>query len=244
MANNIITVTVPLKDGSWRDITAVQTAVPTLAITPAVHQRKDGTVTLGDGYLQLMHVPTGRTITNGSCKRLEELAGLLAPFGWDFTDPAHFKSDDTKDELARIKAVIWDWELSEGSSGGPVAFPGETDDVVEARRIEPATTMLREHIAGYLKNDSDRSKIKYEDNKELWYASIAYACESYGLVYLLAVLRSINPEIADIAARDLLGAWDCGEFGEWVYQWGQELAAGRPLTLHGIPTADPLADFS
>lgn len=223
-------------------VSAVRTAVPQLVVTPILRVDDDGGVTFGEGYLHLTHAPTGRSLTNGSCKPLQELATKLVPFDWSFTDIGHFTQPEHESERDRILAIIREWEME--TSGGPTALHGDTDEVIEARRIAPATTLLREHIDGWLKHDIARRDIKYDTDRDAYFASVMHAVDGYGVIYLLAVLRKIDPAVADAAAWDLIGAWDCGEFGEWVYQWGEELAAGTPLTLHGIPSSNPLADFS
>lgn len=249
MTNDITLETVHLKspDGFRPvQVCAVRTDVPQLVITPGIRVAKDGTVTLEAGYLQLTHAPTGRSAANGSSvERLRGLASKLAPFQWDFTDPMRFRDGHAHvDERDRILAVIRDWEMAE-DSGGPIAFSGDSDEMIEARKSAPAETLLREHMDGFFTNERHRlENIKWDaDNKSLFMASVAYSCEAYGVIYLLAVLRSIDPAVADAAARDLVGAWECGEFGELVYQWGEELTAGKALTLHGIPSANPLRDF-
>lgn len=243
MAQSITTITIPLKDGSRCAITAARTAVQVLAITPALIQADDGTVTLDDGILCLRHIPTGRRVVGGSHRRLDELATRLAQFSWDFTDPNYFRNDANKDELGKIKAVIREWEMAE-DSGMPIGFSGDSDEMIAARQAAPAATLLREQINSFSDTQKRLRDLNFEDNRELWMATVAYSCEAHGVIYLLGVLRAIDPTVADAAARDLVGAWECGEFAEWVYQWGQELAAGKPLTLHGIPNADSMADFT
>lgn len=54
----------------------------------------------------------------------------------------------------------------------------------------------------------------------------------YGQIYLLGAVRHFAPDDADRVAADLALAWEAGDsLGEWVYQWRQELDAGRPLTI-------------
>jgi hypothetical protein len=56
--------------------------------------------------------------------------------------------------------------------------------------------------------------------------------ELYGQIYLLGALRHFAPDDADKVAAELAIAWEAGDsLGEWVYQWRQELDAGRPLTI-------------
>lgn len=245
MATELTIETINLKHpkgGIAVQVSAIRTAVSQLVVTPALSIDEDGAVTFSEGYLHLTHAPTGRSLTNGSCKRLQDLATKLATFDWSFTEVGHFTQPENEEERDRILAIIREWEME--TTGGPTALYGDTDDVIEARKVAPAATLLREHIDGWLKHDVARRDINYDTDRAAYYAAVMHAVDGYGVIYLLAVLRKIDPAVADAAARDLVGAWDCGEFGEWVYQWGEELAAGKPLTLHGIPTANPLADFS
>lgn len=61
---------------------------------------------------------------------------------------------------------------------------------------------------------------------------IARQVELFGVVYLLAALRQLDPERADRAACFLAEQWDAGDsLDEWIYQWREELESGAPLTL-------------
>jgi hypothetical protein len=54
----------------------------------------------------------------------------------------------------------------------------------------------------------------------------------FSQIYLLGVLRSINPVVANKATEVLADQLDFGDsLGEWAYQWREELEAGQPMTL-------------
>jgi hypothetical protein len=54
----------------------------------------------------------------------------------------------------------------------------------------------------------------------------------FGTAYLLAALRHLDRAVADRAAHFLAEMWDAGDsLGEWIYEWRQQLDAGKPLTL-------------
>jgi hypothetical protein len=61
---------------------------------------------------------------------------------------------------------------------------------------------------------------------------ISRQVDLFGAIYLLACVRHLAPEQADSAAAALADEWDAGDsLGEWIYQWREELDAGKPLTL-------------
>jgi len=228
------------------EVSAMPTVATHLVITPGVGVTDDGSVTFASGGLyQLTHALTGRSVASSeSIVRLKDLAQRLAGFDWSFDEPQYFAATTAgKKQAALVVPIIRDWQMSDAYDG-PVHFSGDDDLTKQARQSAPALTLLREHIDWYMKAAKARiDKDLINTNADLWHAAIATECEGYGLIYLLAVLTRIDPKIADIAARDLVAAWEGGEFGEWVWQWDSELANDRPLTLHGIPAAEPLADF-
>lgn len=62
---------------------------------------------------------------------------------------------------------------------------------------------------------------------------------AYALTLALSVLDRVHPGAATELAQHLLMAADFGDsYGEWLWQWGEELAAGQPITLpFDIPEA-------
>lgn len=228
------------------DVTAEPTVCPHLVITPSIACEADeGRLHLAGG-LSLTHTGTGVRVVNGSdTGRLHTLAESLAQFDWDFTDPKHlYTHPEMRDAVAEI---IQDWHMSDAYQG-PVSLWGDDEEKKAAREREPATTLLVEQLDWWIEHSKsymDGLDWDNDDHNRIRAAHIATSVEGYGAIYLLAVLRTINPKVADIAARDLVAQYDAGDtLGEWVWQWREEIAKGRPLTLHGIPAADPLADFA
>lgn len=76
------------------------------------------------------------------------------------------------------------------------------------------------------------------DNQESSPAVDMTMPDGFALIYLLAILRSLNPAVARDAERFLQTfCWTAGdnEMVWWVRRWNGEFAAGRPLTLIEIP---------
>lgn len=58
--------------------------------------------------------------------------------------------------------------------------------------------------------------------------------ESWTVAVLMETLRRAAPEVADRLARELQGAWDDGGvMDELLWEWRDNLAAGRPLDDYG-----------
>lgn len=229
-------------------VSAVTTAVPELMITPAIIvDPETGSSRIDGGEMQLTHAHTGRSVVRGSYNELQALAAKLTGIAWTFTDPEHFKQPTNKDALQSIQVTIREWIMGgdKADNSSPIKLPGHNEDVSAVRAAAPASTLLREQLDWWLKHsDSLRERKLYEDNKDLWYESISTEVEGFGLIFLLAVLRAIDPAVADVASRYLYEAWDSGELGEWVYEWAEQLKAGKPLSLYGIPRPDAMADFA
>lgn len=233
--------------GTMFTVSALPTTAEGLVICPNIALSSDGTTTDFAGYSVLVHAATGRALTKGDSPELRRIAEKLAVFDWTFTDSDHFSSAANADMRDQVVAIIRAAQLrSDDAETLEIRLMGDSDEMAKARATDPARTLLREHIADWLKLDKARPRYP-DDNDEAgiraWANSIAVSVEEYSVIYLLAVLRKAAPDVADIAARDLFRAWDSGDsFGEWVYQWGDELAKGEPLTLYGIPDAEPLVD--
>lgn len=231
------------------EVDAQPTTCPYLVITPGISMR-DGRPRFADG-LYLTHTLTGLRIgTVASTSRLEVLAERYAGVDWNFTDTEHFKQPENAEKLKAVQEIYRDWEM-DAAPEGPVHFSGESDEVKAARESDPAGAFLRDHIRFWMEHSkalwakgSDKGIPSWDENPKARYAELNVSCQAYGLIYLLAVLRAIDPKVADTAARDLVINLEAGDsLGEWVWQWNDELAAGKPLTLHGIPTFGPLAEF-
>lgn len=233
--SEFVTQTVLLA-GSTLDVTASPTDVPHLVVTPMLGRGKHGRVVL-TGKLALTHTFTGRHVAvSHSFERLNALAQLLAEFDWDFTDASRTR------DMQGAAQVIRQWQLSDAYDG-PATLWGDDAEMKAAREREPATTLLAEQLQWWVKHSTaTRESDLYETNNEAWHAQLSASVQGYGLIYLLAVIREIDPTVADIATRDLVAAFDAGDsLGERVWQWRNELAEGQPLTLRGIPAYDPLS---
>lgn len=225
-------------------VTAEPTACPHLVITPAVRDTKDDRVTLTGG-LALTHTLTGRRVAGSTnTARLHTLAGQLASLDWNFTAADHLYTHPDMRDAAIV--IIRDWQMTEAFDG-PAYTLDDDADTRAARAADPAGTLLGEQLDWWIRHAEgywDGLDWGNPDHQRIRAAEIGTSCQGYSTIYLLAVLRAVDPNVADIAARTLIGALDAGDgLGEWVNQWRQELAEGQPLTLHGIPTRDPLAEF-
>ncbi len=235
--------TVGTRSSGTITISAVTTAVPELVITPAIVATEAGAARIDGGEMQLTHAHTGRSVMRGSYNDLQDLAGKLAEIPWTFTDPEHFKQPANSEVLRRIQAIIREW-MTADNDGGPIRLMSEDEDAAAARGAAPSQTLLREQLDWWLKHaKSIHDRNLYEDNKALWYESISTEVQGFGVIYLIAVLRQIDPAVADIASRHLYASWDSGEIGEWVYEWSEQLAAGKPLSIYAIPTTGAMAEF-
>lgn len=225
-------------------VPAQATECPQLVITPAVTHHADGALRFR-GTLALTHTPTGRRLVHSTyVTGLEKLAAALKGFDWSFDDADHFTKPENADMVAAVRDVVRTWQLDGGYSG-PVSLWGDDEDKKAARNAAPALALLREDLEWWPKHHkSIHESDLINTNKEAWQAALACSVQSYSVTYLLAVLMRVDPQAADVAARQLTRELDAGDqLGEWMFQWARELDAGEPLTLHGIPDADPLAQF-
>lgn len=246
MSGELTIVSVATKSSGTIAVSAVTTAVPELMITPAIVESKAGSARIDGGEMQLTHVHTGRSVIRGRYDELQDLAAKLTEVSWTFTDPEHFKQPANAETLQRIQDIIRDWMVADNlDSTAPIRLMDDDVDTAAARGAAPAQTLIREQLDWWLKHSkSIHERNLFEDNKPLWYESIATEVQGFGVIYLIAVLVQLDPRVANIASRYLYGAWDSGELGEWVYDWAETVAAGKPLSLYGIPKAGTMADFT
>lgn len=241
---------IPMSDGVTLEVLAQITDCEYLVITPTFGRNKAGARELSGG-LSLTHTLTGRAIAHQEYpNKLTDLAKLLAKFDWNFTDPDYFKKPESAEMRDGIRDAYREWRLDDAYQG-PVHYASDSDEVKAAREKDPAGTLLGEHLEWWMKHSKamwskdEPNFPTLETNPQAWHAQVEVSVQSYGLIYLLAVLRAIDPRTADTAARDLVKQFDHGDtLGEWIWQWHDELVAGKPLTLHGIPDGDPLAEFA
>lgn len=239
---------IPMDDGTSLMVLAQTTASEYLVVTPSFGRGKDGSREFSGG-LSLTHTLTGRAIAHREYpNRLTDLAKALAGFDWNFTDPDHFAKPEFAAMRDGVRAAWRDWSAADAYEG-PVHYSGDPDELKAAREKDPAGTLLGEHLEWWMKHhkalhDPDSELPSRDENRQAYAAEIGVSVEGYGLIYVLAVLRAIDPFSADVAARALVSDLDYGDaLGEWIWQWHEELVAGKPLTLHGIPSGDPLAEF-
>lgn len=226
-------------------VPAQTTDCPHLVIAPAVGCSKDGSRLRLRGTVALIHTGTGASLAEGTyVDGLAKLAIALKDFDWEFNTRDHFSHPENATMATAVRDAIRDWQMDEGFSG-QVSLPGDDDEKRAAREREPAATLLREQLHWWQSHyKSIHERDLYSTNPDAWHAALSSSVNGWGMAYLLAVLQRVNPSVADIAARRLVAEFEAGDgLGEWAFQWGQELDSGRPLTLHGIPDADPLAPF-
>lgn len=229
-------------------VIAHPTACEYLVITPGIGHRQDGSRELL-GSLTLTHTLTGRSVTQGErVSHLLDYASRLVGIDWNFTDPDHFKKPENAGALDALTQAWRDWNMA-GTYQGPVYFSGDPEELQARRAADPAGTYLSEQIEWWLKHqkalwDKESGMPTHESNPQARAAEIALSCEGYAEIYLLAVLRAVDPRVADIAARSLIANLDAGDtLGEWVSQWHEELTSGKSLTLRGIPSGDPTGEL-
>ncbi|SHQ46765.1 hypothetical protein [Mycobacteroides abscessus] len=227
-------------------VLAQTTECPYLVITPVVGYSEDGTRAIFCGPLSLTHTPTGTTLANSHSSRgLEKLADALKGFDWDFSEREHFNRPENADMANAVRETVRQWQIAEGDYR-PVALWGDDEEKRAAREREPAMTLLREQLDWWAaQSQSIHDRDLMNTNKEAWLQSVSSSVSGWGMTYLLAVLQRIAPDVADIAARRLVAEFEAGDsMGEWIFQWSRELGSGLPLSLHGIPDPDPLAEFA
>ncbi|MEU4841739.1 hypothetical protein [Nocardia testacea] len=248
---SLLSVTIPMCDPAGDTVTRVavtgEQITTHFALTPALTRRDDGTVGLADHGRVLTHIPSGRSVTHDDtfidmrrfAHALEEL-----PIPWDTLDG--FTKEHA--ELVRnLHRTMWADPTTE------LPWPKWAGN-----NTTPAISLIAHQLDDYLKHAGHR----YDKRRELKDAvavhdgelaeqvghlllvgSAVDTVQTYGLVYLLAVLHRLAPADADRAARDLANIWENGDcaLDEFLHQWRQELADGLPLQLPGgfpdLPTA-------
>lgn len=237
------TLKLKTKDGRIYTVSVLgmPTACPLLVITPSMTVNVGDTTPRFSGDLILTHVNTGLSVSRGdSAARLEELAAKLTGFDWQFTDPDYFTRSENEGTKTEISKILRQW-IIDGGYDGPVSLYGDDEDQRAARNAAPAATLLREQLDWWPKHHKsiyDRKLLT--NNQDAWGEAVSASAQGWGIIYLLAVLLRIDPQIADVAGRFLTAEFDSGDsMGEWVAQWQDELASGKQPTLPGIPPADP-----
>lgn len=210
------------------------------AIAPALQKLPDGTVGIIDYGQSLTHIPTGRAVTFDGWMDLRRYAEMLEQLPIDWSTITTLTTDQrqlivrARDEYlaARGADASWPWPAWAGDETQPALSLLATrldfaldhnDRYVAIRDIEKQAATVDSALGATVGN-------------ALLAGSSAEYIHNYGLIYLLGVLHRVDPAAADLAARELVGAWEDGSsMSEWIYQWRSELADQRPLTLHEFP---------
>lgn len=242
------------RDGSTArtiTVTGEPTANEHLAITPGLSE---------DGYsgsFVLTHAQTGRSVCAGHPDELRDIAGRVAHLDWSSADVTALAAAVGEETRAAIRAVRFTdppgTELPAHDAWGPdgkgkglkrLALPMIADFLAsfqDAWNRQWGRNSAAPEVPFYLPGSETPEKPRGVLNPEHHYLTVRLV-QDYGLAYLLAALHRTDPEVADSAAAALADAWDAGDsLGEWAYQWAEELADGKPLTLYGIP--DPADDI-
>ncbi|MGV9336630.1 hypothetical protein [Nocardia sp. NPDC003726] len=232
----LITVTIPTCEHGPVTVTGDQ-VTENFAITPALTVHDDGTLGLSAYGKCLVHLPTGRAITHDAMISMRRYATVLEglPIDWaTLTAP-------TAEQTALINEAyrgLWN------DSSDDLPWPKWARD-----KSTPALSLIVHELDDQLANSEHRRQMRVALEKQitehdpelgrtvsghLIAAGAVETVRAYGLVYLLGVLRRIDPAAADRAAEHLVNTWEHGEdLGEWLYQWRQEIAEQIPMQLPG-----------
>ena len=212
---------------------------PHFAITPSLGTHPHTGQLILTGGTVLTHIPTGRHV--GSY--WDDLRALAAELEKLPIDWATFEKG-TREQAEMVGALMRRLSMASDSEGWP--WPEWAGDEAQPALSLLGTTLdqavkSHEHFRVVSSLGTQARQLLPEDlgrkiDAHLLAADSAATVNEYGVIYLLAVLHRLDPEAGDRAARELVSAWDSGDaIGEWTYQWRQELAKSRPLTLHGFP---------
>lgn len=210
------------------------TACPFLYVTQSISSDlATGEPRLSEG-LVLTHAPTGMTVGSPLADH-QRLAAAIAPLiDWDFTNPARFRAEEPDAEVIAVRDAIRQHFLD---FSAPLDEPTYGVDP-----SAPADSLLAQQLTDWQKNyetivtDRVPPEERTEEADRKLLDSINLAAQMFGTVYLLAVLRAIDPAVADVAATELVDMWEAGDsLGEWIWQWNKELHTPTQLSLHAIP---------
>ncbi|NCL73747.1 hypothetical protein [Rhodococcus sp. YH1] len=233
----LIPVTINTRKHGTFIVTGEQ-VTPNFALTPIVAFRNDETPVLREG-LNLTHIHTGLIVCSDSWIDMRKAAAELEelPIDWaTLTKPTPEQAKLVRETYMRILTCAeytgWPWPKWAGDESTPAAsvLAGRLDDALRHGEIREKSRALVDEVT---KLDKDLGR---RLDTELLWRDCGMNVDGYSAIYLLAVLQRIDPTAADRAAGNLVRDCDAGDsLGEWVYQWRQELADRRPLTLHGFP---------
>ncbi|MFE3060663.1 hypothetical protein [Nocardia sp. NPDC059239] len=249
MSNNaigLVSVTIALPDDRNAEVIG-EKVTEHFALVPQVTIDSEGRASLSEYGRSLTHIRTGRAVAYDTWYDLRRYARELeaTDIDWGTIESGTLTADQTtKIVEARRRAMDpddtseWPWPKWAGDETQPALSLLATmlDSVVEQQKRFDA---IRDVEASVATLDADLGR---KIGSELLVAWSGLSTGEFGVAYLLAVLRRIDPAGADLATRQLVSMWeDGGSVGEFAFQWRQELAEGRPLALHGFPH-QPFAD--
>lgn len=219
------------------DVPAETTDNPHLVIAPAV----DGRGLLCDDW-RLLHLPTGMSLPTPLMSGVVDLrliASAVADLDWSSPDPKHYASEDGRDLGQKYRDAMRKAELAEP----PAVDPEDRKSGDIPHEALPMVSMFLDSYQRCHDRTSNEDHPRYvpfelpdgTTNPE-WGALIIRMCDAFTNSYVLAALHRTDPEVADSVASTLADWLESGETGEWVWQWRQEIAAGKPPTLPGVPT--------
>lgn len=238
-ATDFVSIRVAITGDRWLTVSGQPTACPHLAIAPRVEISADG-APMFCTRLTLTHIPTGRhLVTDTSAPRLMDLAQRLAHLDWDFSDVQRCPIAFTD-----VTTIVRQWHL-DAADPTPAYCSRDDDNARQARALAPARTLLADQLRWWQNNYDQGIDLLRRANgadehcelsstiaRELFVEKMISSERGYGLIYLLAVLRQLDPPVADIAASNLVREYENGDrFGDLINRWSRELNCGLEITL-------------
>lgn len=107
-----------------------------------------------------------------------------------------------------------------------------TDNRTDMGIAKTATPLLGDLLNKWLKLAEKLREYTSKDDWEERARILVRQVDLFGTAYMLAVARHLDPVRADRAAAFLAEMWDAGDsLGEWVFEWREQVADGKPLSL-------------
>ena len=139
--------------------------------------------------------------------------------------PARFAGiGPVKEETLASARDLWHWTLAAGSKGLDMeAMPAPdrkdgTSDWAPRKVDETAAELLRE----VLRSTWDARETDYDDDRDLWFASIRISVANWTAYRYLEALHQADPRAARQAVQDTADQLDSGEIGEWAWDLAKQ----------------------
>lgn len=226
-------------------VTGETTSSPFFALTPTLRRDDRGTY-FGWG-MSVTHIPSGLTLPTGAADKRRTVHAVKDLIDWSSTTPLAEPSD-RKLVTNAVRALI-------EAADADIPWPKWAGD-----KSTPALSLLVEQLDDGIENYGKRQNSRDELVGEvaafdaplakqvggaLDAGRIGIQVQTYGTAWLLAVLMRLDPDIADQAARALVSSWeDGGTPDEHIYEWRNDIANNRQLTLYGITFPTPALALS